>query len=193
MAKEPTKEAATEKPKRGKVSSKWYIDPEGEKHRSAVANWVEHRIEFSDGHKLSIFRKDLSEDMLACAAAHGISQKRGDAYADSKGDVAVAHEDCLAMDEQILAGNWITTSKSTGPRIGLLVEAVVAAMTKAGKEFDEAGIAERMKDKEHAKRARANPQVDVEYKRLESERQAARLKAAQEKAKGADSAGLDDL
>ncbi len=175
------------------VCKRFHFDAEGKAHRSAVVGQVAIMFLFTSGDDILIWRDDLSEKIWEPASWHGFGNKISDCFAGQLKSGDDPYDNATAMIEQLTADNWVTESKASGPRIGLLVEAVIAAMVKAGKTPDAAGIGERMKDKEHAKRARSNPSVDVEYKRLESERQAARLKAAQEKAKGADTASLDDL
>ncbi len=194
MAKEPKTLTHSEEIKG--VSKKIHIDSGGNESRSAVAGETEFRMLFASGDMIVVNRGDLPETVWDAAGWHGLAQKLGDSYAGQKESGDDPYENASAMLEQLVAGNWVTESKATGPRIGLLVEAVVAAKIKAGKEVgpqEEADIAERMKDKEHAKRAKANPAVAAEYERLVAERAAARYKAAAEKAKGTDAAGLDDI
>lgn len=190
MVKDTTTETA---PEFKGISKKVHYDADGNTSRSAVADESKFEMLFATGDKITVVRKDLPDAIWDAAGWHGLAQKLGDSYAGRKESGDDPYENASAMLEQLVAGNWITESKATGPRIGLLVEAVVAAKVKAGKEVDEAGIAERMKDKEHAKSARANPAVSVEYDRLVAERATARAKATAEKAKGADAGTLDDL
>ena len=175
------------------VCKRFHFDAEGKAHRSAIVGQVALMFLFTSGDNLLIWRDDISETIWEPASWHGFGNKVSDSFAGQQKSGDDPYETGSAMLEQLVAGNWVTESKATGPRIGLLVEAVVAAMTKAGKAADEAGIAERMRDKDHAKRAKANPAVAAEYERLVAERAAARYKAAAEKAKGTDAAGLDDI
>ncbi len=175
------------------VCKRFHFDAEGKAHRSAIVGQVAILFLFTSGDNLLVWREDLSEKVWEPASWHGFGNKISDCFAGQKESGDIPFENASAMLEQLVAGNWITESKSTGPRIGLLVEAVVAALTKAGKDVDEPGIAERMKDKEHAKRAKANPAVAAEYEKIVAERAAKRAKDAAEKAKGTDAADLDDI
>lgn len=194
MAKEIATSARTDTPKEFKgVSRKIHIDADGKEGRSAVAGETGLRFEFKDGRKFTVTRKDFTNEVWDAAAWHGMAQKLGDSYADCKKSGEDPYDEADKMLEQLKVGNWIVGARSTGPRIGLLVEAIVAAKTKAGLKFDESAIAEKMKDKDAAKSARANAAVDVEYKRIERERAAEREEAAQTKAKAAGGAGLDTI
>ena len=181
-----------DKAKREKTASKVHVHKDGKEHRSAMAGEIRLDIKFVKGDKvLSVSRSDISDDVWECAGWHGIAQKIGDSYAGESGDAA--YDEAEKMLEQLTAGNWVTESKSTGPRIGLLVEAIVAAKVAAGMEYDEAAIKLKLADKDYAKSVKANEQVNAHYKRLEAERAAARSKEAQAAAKGADTAGLEDI
>ena len=190
MAKTP--EATT--PDFKGVSKTVHYDAEGEPVRSANAGESKFEMLFATGDKITVERKDLSDEMWIAAGWHGLAQKLGDSYSGQKKTGEDPFTNASAMLDQIVHGNWVAESKASGPRIGLLVEAVVAAKTKAGLEVDEKAVAERLKgDKEYQKSVRANEQVDAEYKRIEAERAATRAKEAATKAKAADTASLEDI
>ena len=188
-----------EKAKKQAVAKKVHIDSEGKESRSASAAEKELQIRFleSDGKTvgkvLSIERDTLSADMWFAAGWHGLAQKLGDTYADAKKKGLVPFDEAEAMLEQIVAGNWVAESLSTGPRIGLLVEAVMAAKAEAGQDCDEAELKGKLADKEYAKRVKANEQVNAHYKRLEAERAVARSKEAAKAAKAADTSALAEI
>lgn len=189
MAKEPETVAVDFKG----VSKKVHFDVDGNPGRSATPGETKFQMLFATGDILEIKPKDLSPEMWIAAGWHGLAQKLGDSYSNQKESGDDPYESASAMLEQIVNGNWVAEKKATGPRIGLLVEAIVAALTKAGKTPDEKAIAEKCKDKAYVAGAKANAAVDAEYQRIAAERAADRAKKATEKAKGADAKALDEL
>jgi hypothetical protein len=189
MAKEPAKT------KRATVAKKVHIS-DGKERRSAHVGEEELQFQFATGETLSITRDSVPDDMWTVAGWHGIAQKIGDTYADAKKKGLVAFDEAEAMLENIANGIWVTESQSTGPRIGLLVEAICAALAKAGKDYNESDIAAKCKGEEgteYRKGAKANPLVKTEYDRLEDERREERRKATAKLAKATDVNTLNDL
>ena len=192
MAKKATEKLTHEVEIKG-VSKKVHIDQDGKESRSAVAGETEFRMLFAGGDMIRVTRGDLSDNVWDAAGWHGLAQKLGDSYAGQKESGDDPFENASAMLEQLVAGNWVTESKATGPRIGLLVEAIMAVKANAGLEADEAAIEERCKNKEYVKGAKARSDVDAEYQRIVGERAKARADKAADKAKGADAQDAADL
>ena len=188
-----------EKAKRLQVAKKVHIDSDGGEHRSAQAGQKSLEIRFLDSagevtnDVIAITRDALTDDMWSCAAWHGLAQKLGDTYADAKKKGLVPFDEASGMLEQIAAGNWVAESLSTGPRIGLLVEAVMAAKAAAGLEADEDAIKAKCADKEYAKRVKANDSVKAHYDRIVAERATARAKESAKSAKAASDDTATDL
>lgn len=176
------------------VSKKIHIDADGKESRSAVAGETEFRMLFAGGDMIVVRRSDFSNEVWDAAGWHGVAQKLGDSYAGQKESGDDPFENASAMVEQLRAGTWVTESKATGPRIGLLVEAIMAVKANAGLEADQAEIAERCKDKEYVKGAKARDDVNAEYQRIVAKRAAERAAKAIGKAQETESAeGVENL
>jgi hypothetical protein len=71
-------------------------------------------IDFENGEKLSISLNDLSSEIVEQLALHGLSQKVGDSYAGSGGDVAEAISLATAVVERLKNGEFKAKRESTG-------------------------------------------------------------------------------
>lgn len=95
-----------------------------------------------------------------------------------------AYEAISARLETLQSGEWVSRKGATGPRLGLLAEAVVAAMAKAGQTRDLEQTKKTLKEKGDEGRTEIlkNKQIKAEYDRLRAEAMAAK---AAESAKAA--------
>ena len=90
------------------------------------------------------------------------------------------------MQEQLTSGNWIAEGESAGPRISLIVEAIVAAKAKVGVVLTIETVTEKYKalDKAGQKDIREEKLVAREY-------EAIKLRKAQERLDKAEAAVAD--
>lgn len=152
-------------------------DTDGKQSYFPEAERIEFR--FSNGETVPVDPDKFSEDLRRAAMFHGFSQKLGDSYASTK-DVEEAYEKFMAMLEQVEAGNWLAERESAGPRISLVVKAIVAAKAKMGVEADEATVAATYKEmsKERQKTVLKDDRINAEYQRLRAEQAAERAAKA---------------
>ena len=154
------------------------------------------KLTFTEGGEVILVKlADLQQDVLKRAALHGLSQKIGDAAAGKKGDEA--YEACMTVVERIQAGDWAKPSEGgEGARPSMVVEAIMRALTAAGKSPDKAKVEEKYagKDSEEARKvALSNPQVKAAYETIRAERAAEKAKKAVEAANADGAPGLDSL
>lgn len=150
-------------------------------------------------------------DMAFCAMGHGLSQKLGDNLAGIAGKAAKAEPSVepdpergfvdFALElfddalDNILSDVWVAEGEgsSGAGNVTILVQAIVAVLEANGREADVAEIRGKVKDKDYREKAKANPHVAAEVRKLEQARAEERLKKAQEKAAEASTEGLDEL
>lgn len=111
---------------------------------------------------------DLPEEIIAHAAAHGISQKLGDSYA-SADNPQDAFERFTKVLEELQQGNWSAPRQSGGggARSVLVVEALARI---AGKSLEEAQTVWDGLDDEKKKAVRAAADVKVAIAEIKAER-----------------------
>jgi hypothetical protein len=145
---------------------------------------------FANGETVAVDPNEFDDSVRTAAMFHGLSQKLGDAYAGTK-DAEDAHDKFMAMLEQIQSGNWLAERESAGPRISLIVQAIVAAKAAQGVEVSEKDVAETYQamPKERQKTVLKDARINAEYQRIRAEQAAARAAKA---AQAADSAETDD-
>lgn len=171
-------------------AKKVYLDGEGNESRSAKPGVEVLRFEFANGNSYAVQLGDFPEAVLRSATWHGLAQKMGDEYSGAKSPDE-AEEAFLNVRERLMAGDWVTERQAAGPRISLVLEAVMTAYQEAGKPLDAAAIEERregLKDAAVRKAALEHPAINAVYLRLQAERAA--KKAAFAAAKAAESASL---
>ena len=155
---------------RNSVAKKVYVLANGEESSHAQPGVQRLEFRFGDGQVIAI---DLASIGASCREAltwHGLSQKVGDAYA-SKGDSTDdAYEAAMAVYERLQADDWMKPREAAGPRISVLVEAIVAAKKAAGQEADAEAIAAKCKDKAYRDDAKDVPEVKAQYDRILAER-----------------------
>jgi len=142
-------------------------------------------FEFSGKEPQLIKLEDFSPDIQLHLALHGLSQKLGDAYSSSKGDVDVAQtmfNDALA---QLKAGDW-RAARGEGeskPRTTELAEAVARIK---GLPVDEVNAALKEASDEQLKTMRSNERVKATIAVIRAEKAQARLEKLEADGKGAE-------
>ena len=138
---------------------KVYVYDNGETGRSAKPNWQELRFELlgpkGDGDEaapvvdtFAVERASLTDDIVACAIGHGVSQKMGDAIAgiakkakadgveyDPKTGLSAYIKELLSdMADNFAQGVWVAEGESAsgGGSVTILLEAIIAAFANAG-------------------------------------------------------------
>lgn len=176
-------------------AKKSYFLQDGTEVRSATPEAVRLSFAFANGDKLDCDPSKLSESVRYCAMFHGLAQKIGDSYAGSK-TADEASEEASSLWERLEAGEWIAERESAGPRISLILAAIVKARADAGKPFTDVEVTERTEklktDKTYRESAMANPAVKAAYAAIQAERAAERAKKAAEEA-GTAPVETDDL
>jgi hypothetical protein len=140
---------------------------------------------FSDGTVESVALADFPEDIQAHFALHGISQKLGDSYASSKGDVAVAKASFASAVALLKGGEW-RAGRAEGdakPRTTELAEAIARIK---GKTVAEIVTFLSTASEEQRKTLRSNDRVKAVIAVLRAEKAQARLAKL-------DADGVDDL
>lgn len=106
-------------------AKKSYINEAGEKTRSPTAQTVAQVYEFSHGKKYTVKLSDFNQEVLSCAAWHGLGQKLVDCFAGAASSADA--EDKFADQLDALGGGngrWLAERESAGPRISLVAEAL---------------------------------------------------------------------
>lgn len=176
-----------------KAKKSYYLQ-DGTEVRSATPEAVRLQFTFANGDRLDVDPSKLSEQVRYCAMFHGLAQKIGDSYAGSK-TPDEASEEAMSLYERLESGEWIAERESAGPRISLILAAVVKARADAGKPFsasEQTERAERLKtDKAYRESVMANAAVKAAYATIQAERAAERAAKAQAEAGAA--TGTDEL
>lgn len=114
---------------------------------------------------------DIPDAMHQRAFQHGMSQKLGDAYANSEGNVTTAKAKFQDVLDGIMEGDWNRKGGSTG---GIWVEAFAKAagesLEKAMVAWDDMSDSERKDIRNHpdVKLAKAKLDVEIAQKKLEA-------------------------
>lgn len=128
---------------------------------------------------------DLSDEMVAAAAAFGISTSVSNTFGAADMSVDDAIEAAAARWETLVGGTW-SGERETGPRTSLLLEAAKLLRSKSGiapdKNWEEAFTAKITSGEVTAKNLLAKPQFAAAYEEIKSQRQEERRKRAAEKA-----------
>lgn len=152
-------------------------------------------VTFGDGTSDSFDVMQTSEELRHCAMLQGFAIKLQRSFASAKGDPAAARESYETVKENLLSGLWNTKREGSGPRLSILVEAIVAALQEEGETVDtarQAGIAEKLKDEAVREKAMAKPSVKKHYEMIKAARAADRAaKAAKEAEGSSESLGAD--
>lgn len=158
-------------------------ETEGKRSYFADATGLEFR--FANGETVAVDPNGFSDTVRTAAMFHGFSQKLGDAYATSK-DADEAYDKFMSLKERLEAGEWIAEGESAGPRISMVILAIVAAKAAAGQTVTESEVAEKYHamDKERQKALMEDPRIKAAYEALRAEAAAERARKAAAKAEG---------
>lgn len=201
---------------KSQVCKKVFVLKDGTEVRSAASTGHNaadvDRLDFRFAHGVDrkILLSDFPEaDIILAATWYGLSQKLGDAYSGATKSESDPVELFDAVMENLVGGMWTEKGEGGETAPSLLIEAVMAALEKAGTPGDHAKVSATLSprdadgnlDKPAAKKKRegtlANPAIKAEYERIKAERAAKRAKDAAAAAKGAGkeeaTAGLADF
>lgn len=174
-----------------KVCEKVYVDSEGKETRSATATAERLEFRFSNGETHAVELMEHNEEIRTCLGWFGISEKYGNAYAGSKGNVDDAEERFLSMQEQLTGGIWVERAEGVGPMPTLVVDAIAAAIEATGRTPDRDSIREKVKDKGVRTGALKDPRIRAEYEKLRAERAAVKAARAVKNAEGAEEVAIN--
>lgn len=142
-------------------------------------------FEFAGKDAQLVLLSDFSPDIQLHLALHGLSQKLGDAYSSSKGDVDAAEKMFNDARAQLLAGEW-RAARGEGeskPRTTELVEAIARIKGKPVAEIQE--VLKEASD-EQLKTMRSNERVKATIAVIRAEKAQARLEKLNAEGKGDD-------
>ncbi len=192
MVKEPTTTTAAKSKRQKRVDVEIGYD-DGDTGKVVRADAATLQFTFNETDEVrTIDLTKIPEASRLCAFVFGIRQKLQNTYASAaKEGIVAGIEQFDSVLELLMAGNWVQEGEKTGPRLTVILEAVIAAKANAGVEMTEKAVAtlrEKLKDKDFRDGVKANEFVEVEMKRIERERAEAREDAAREKAEGSEEA-----
>jgi hypothetical protein len=183
--------AAAPAAKRRQVTERtWLDDAGGEVKDPRYATGI--RIEVLGAGTFEAKPEDYSPEVQNALTLFGLNIVLTNTLGGLAG--AEAYEALQARDETLRAGEWTSRKGAEGPRISLLVQAMVAALAKDGIERDPDDVKTALiaKGEEGRKAVLGNPKVRAEYDRLRAE--AAAKRAAESAAKaGAAEGDLEAL
>ncbi len=162
-----------------------YVMPDGTTTRHARADAESLVVKFGDGTTLPVEQTAISESNRIAAFWYGLAVKLNRATAGSK-TVAKARTAVETMVELLGGEVWVEAREGRGPAPGLLLEAIVVAIKKAGKKItdkDRETIRGKLREEGGRKRAMANPRYAAEYARIRlarDEEQLAEMESAAE-------------
>lgn len=154
------------------------------------------RTTFANGNVQDFDFAKTSPEVQKQAMLQGFSIKLQRSFASAKGKVEDAIEMYETVAENLLNGIWATKREGSGPRISVLVDAVVAALTEKKQDVTDerkAAIVEKLKAEDYRDKALGDPLVKKHYERIKAERAAERAKEAAANAKGNDGAALAEM
>lgn len=167
-------------------AKKVYIYEDGTEGRSAKPEATALQFRFENGNVVEVKADQFPETILKCAAMHGIAQKVGDTYNDAK-SIDDAQEECEKMIERLQDGIWVTEKKASGPRIGVLVEALARVLEAADRPADRVALANALKgDAAKQKYWKDQAPVAAMITKVEIENKQAKLKDLTKEAKSAE-------
>jgi uncharacterized small protein (DUF1192 family) len=178
-----TKEAIMPKPT---VATKTYIDANGSESRHASPEAVALVFAFTNGGTHRIALGDFPEDTLKAAAWHGISQKIGDSYANSKDADASAEDMFLDQLDALTRGDWLKAREVAGARTTIVAEALAALKPDKYPTVEAAQVAISAWTKDERAEKVKVPVLAAEIARIKAERAAEVASKAAEVAAGSD-------
>jgi len=143
---------------------------------------------FANGQTVSVNLSEIGEGCQIAATFHGLAQKIGDTYNKAE-TVDDAIDSCMAMLERLAGNEWVKPGEGPGPRVNLLVDAIVAAIEADGGEVNDerkAAIRAKVSEADGRKGALANPAIASQYEAIRARRAAEKAKEAAAKAKASE-------
>ena len=132
-------------------------------------------ITFANGETLTLAYSELSEEIKFRLFQHGLSQKAGDASAGTE-TVEEAISETKRVLDRLRAGDWKSVREAAaGPKIGLLVEAL---MRLTGKSSEDCRMVVDSLDDDKRKALRAHQQIKAAMADIRAERERERAKAS---------------
>lgn len=171
------------------IAKRAYVTATGDD--SPYARPDAERLEFrwADGRTpLRVSIHDYPEHIRDTLAWHALSQKIGDSYANSGGDIDWAEEQAVAVHQMMVAGDW--TRKREADSLGRATDLAKAIAEVTGYNLDAVKAALSRKDKDERKTFAEHPAVAAVIARIREER--ARAKRT-ELESAADAAGDLDI
>lgn len=149
------------------------------------------RTEFVGGSTYHLDAAKMPDAMRHNAMLQGFSIKLQRSFAEAKGNVTEAEEQFLTVRENIENGIWNTEREGGGPRISLLVDAVMRTLVEAkrvaaeGDEHDarRETVKAKLLTEEGRKVAMADVKVQSHFEAIKYEKAQERMKAAKAAAK----------
>ena len=157
-----------------RICTKVYRDVEGKETRTPDGGTIAVVLKFLNGRDVVVSMPDLSDEIKHIAAAHGIAQKVGDAFAEAQGDTNLAHGLAQNMANRLEAGEWNIRGEG-GASATLLAEALANV---TGRPLAE--VIGKINDMEKAEKEglQKHPQIVAEIAKLQAERAAQKAQAA---------------
>ena len=168
------------------IAKKSYLDHEGKETRAPTKDWRVIRFSFGNGEVLDMTRSEL-EGVAPIAAAHGIAQKIGDSYAESKGDIDIAHALAVEMFRRLRDGTWNVVGEG-GVQVTMLAQALADV---TGRELAECVEKVRHMSKEEKADLRKHKAIAAALRKLELERAQAKAAKAEQDAQDAPALPID--
>ena len=156
-----------------KIATIVFRNGDGTETRSPTATSTDVIYKFVGYEPLAV-PLDFPEEIMAIAAAHGIKQKLSDAYADCKGDVAMARAAVEVLVDRLQAGEWNVHQGEGVGRESLLAHAVAEV---TGQALPDVIAKLQGKSKEEKAALRKHAQVAPIIARMEAERAQAKAEA----------------
>lgn len=175
--------------KKVSIAKRAYVTPDGTESNSARPDVLRLEFRWSDGREpLTVSIREYPKHIVNALAWHALSQKIGDAYANSGGDIDWAEAQAIATHQMMVDGDWTRRRESDG--VGRATD--LAHAIAEVKDTDIASVTQALaaKSKEERKVLETHPKVAAIIARLREER--ARAKR-EELASAADDAGEVEL
>lgn len=180
--------------KKAKKTNRYFFNAAGEQFKRPTAGVVGFCLQ--DVKSKREIKREFSAypiPVQTCAMAFGFMTSLGNTVGKADSDF----EDAEARDEVFMNGEWAEAAEG-GPRISLLILAIIKAAAKKGKELvadGPNGVTEKVKALDEAARKAASddPAIAEAMAEIKLERAKEAAKAAKEAAKGSTSSVLDSF
>lgn len=185
-----TPETSTES-KKAKKTERYFFNAAGEQFKRPQAGVVGFSLtDVATKKEIKRAFSDYPEAVRTCAMAFGFMTSLGNTVGKANSDF----EDALARDEVFMNGEWAEAGEA-GPRISILVQAIIRAAEKKGRTLEEEAVATKVKALDDAARKsmKDDPAIAEAFAEIQLERAKEAAKAAKAKAKDSTSSVLDSF